>query len=194
MSTEGRLEPYCRYAGGLAVIVAIGGILLATLLDPGFSWFEDALSDLGVRPASARTFNGALVIGGSLGLVYVVGVWRVATNLPERLVAGTIAFAMISMAGVGVFVVGHPLHAPAAVGFYLLATLAFVVDGIDRRHTTTGRATLLVALGHLAVWATYANGLWPGAGLALPEFVGALLISAWILWLGPWPVLAARQR
>lgn len=194
VSSTLRVDESLRFAGVLAILVTIGGILLATVLDPGFSWFDDALSNLGVRPVSAPIFNGALVLGGGLGLVYTLGLWRVATNRLERLVAGTVGCAMLSMVGVGVFVIGHPLHAPAAVGFYLLVTLAFFLDGQDRNHTTSGRASLGLAIGHVVVWLTYAYGLWPGSGLALPEFVGALLLTGWILWLGPWPVLASRER
>ena len=64
------MHSYARHAGTIAPILALGGILLATMVDPTFSWTHDALSDLGIREESALVFNGALVLGGGVGAVY----------------------------------------------------------------------------------------------------------------------------
>ncbi len=179
-----------RAAGGLAIVAALGGILLATALDPGFSWTGDALSDLGVREPSALAFNGGLVVGGLFGVGYAIGLWRLADGRLARLAALLFAGSMIAMAGVGAFVSGHPLHLPAALGFYLAVTAVFVVDGLDRRDASTGRTTLGLAPIHVLAWVTWLAGLWPGvSGLALPELVGAVLFAAWVLALGPLAVV-----
>lgn len=182
-----------RVAGGVATVVAVGGILLAIALDPTFSWTGDALSALGVRERSALAFNGGLVLGGVVGVAYAVGCWTAATTRLARLVAVAVGLSLASMAGVGVFDLTHDLHAPVAVGVYLFATVAFALDGIDRRDEPTGRVALALVPIHVVAWATWVAGYWPGAGLALPELFGALCLAAWVWVVGPRPVVEVRR-
>ena len=197
-----------RLLGAIATALALGGIALATLLDPTFSWTGDALSDLGVRERSAPVFNGGLILGGLVGLGYAAGLWRVnrkpsakgrdpPVGRPSafgrspafgRFRALVFGLAMVAMAGVGLFDLTHPLHAPAAIGFYTSVTATFAVDGVARRGRPTGRITLAFVPIHVAVWATFLAGLWPVTGLALPELPGALMLAAWVWVVGPLPV------
>ncbi|MFC5279773.1 DUF998 domain-containing protein [Halorubrum rubrum] len=200
-SVEGPSPTAARLLGAVATLAALGGILLAVLLDPTFSWTADALSDLGVRDRSAPAFNGGLILGGLAGLGYAAGLWvrgrESASSAVGRLRAIVFAFAMVAMAGVGVFDLTHPLHAPAAVGFYLLVTVVFGIDGVTRRDGRTGRTALSFVPVHVAVWATFLAGVWPVTGLALPELSGALMLAAWVWLVGPLPVvrrLSVRDR
>jgi hypothetical membrane protein len=180
-----------RALGAAATLFALGGIAAAVLLDPTFSWTSDALSDLGVRDRSAPVFNGGLVLGGVAGVGYALGLWRSAAGRGAlgAARAGVLALALLALAGVGAFDLTEPLHGPAAIGFYALVTVAFAVDGVARRASASGRVVLAFAPVHVAVWATFAAGWWPVAGLALPELPGALLLAAWVWALGPLPVL-----
>ncbi|QUO48432.1 DUF998 domain-containing protein [Halorubrum ruber] len=180
----GRVAAAC---GAVATLSALGGIALAVLLDPTFSWTADALSDLGVRDESAVAFNWGLIAGGAAGVCYAVRLGR--TGRPFR--ALLLALALVSMAGVGVFDLTEPLHGPAAIGFYGLVTLVFAVDGWVRRGEATGRVALAFAPVHVAVWATFVAGWWPVTGLALPELPGALMLAAWVWVVGPAPVVEA---
>ncbi|WP_281194176.1 DUF998 domain-containing protein [Halorubrum sp. F4] len=181
-----------RVLGAVATLAALGGILLAIRLDPTFSWTTDALSDLGVRGRSAPAFNGGLVLGGLAGLGYAAGLWgRGHADMPVRLRAIVFALAMVSMAGIGVFDLTRPLHGPAAVGFYLLVTVVFGIDGTVRRNVTTGRIALAFVPVHVAVWASFLAGFLPVTGLALPELPGALMLAAWVWLVGPLPVIRA---
>ncbi|EMA58317.1 DUF998 domain-containing protein [Halorubrum lipolyticum] len=184
-----------RALGAAATLFALGGIAVAILLDPTFSWASDALSDLGVRDPSAPAFNWGLVLGGLAGVAYAVGLRRSAARggRTAAVRAAVLALAMIAMAGVGAFDLTEPLHGPAAVGFYALVTVAFAVDGLARRGTATGRVVLAFAPVHVAVWATFAAGWWPVSGLALPELPGALMLAAWVWALGPLPVLGPAE-
>ncbi|MFC5134022.1 MULTISPECIES: DUF998 domain-containing protein [Haloferacaceae] len=189
---EGPSPTASRVLGAVATLAALGGILLAIRLDPTFSWTTDALSDLGVRDRSAPAFNGGLVLGGLAGLGYAAGLWgRGQADMPVRLRAIVLALAMVSMAGVGVFDLTRPLHGPAAVGFYLLVTVVFGIDGTVRRNVTTGRIALAFVPVHVAVWASFLAGFWPVMGLALPELPGALMLAAWVWLVGPLPVIRA---
>ena len=180
-----------RLLGAVATLLALGGIAAAVRLDPTFSWTSDALSDLGVREPSAPVFNWGLILGGAVGAGYAVELRRALDSAVAALRAAVFALAMVAMAGVGAFDLTEPLHGPAAIGFYGLVTLAFAVDGVARRGTTTGRLALAFVPVHVAVWATYAAGWWPVTGLALPELPGALALAAWVWVLGPLPVLGS---
>lgn len=166
-------------AGALAPVVALGTILLATALSPTFSWARSALSDLGVTPASALAFNGGLVAGGVLALPLAL----VLATDGRSVLAIALGLTTVSMALVGVFRSGHPLHFPVALGFYLGATLTMLIDGIgsiraDRRAwglTATGLAVV-----HLGAWIAWSAGVRPGSGLAIPEAIGAVLFAIWV--------------
>ena len=190
-----------RLLGAVATLLSLGGIAVAIRLDPSFSWTGDALSDLGVRDRSAPVFNWGLLLGGLVGVGYAAELGRAALVAGDesgrsgrgRAVAGlraaVLALALAALAGVGAFDLTHPLHGPAAIGFYLLATVVFAVDGVARRGTTTGRIVLGFVPVHVAVWATFVWGWWPVTGLALPELPGALMLAAWVWAVGPAPVL-----
>lgn len=62
-------------AGVAAPLVALGEILIATLVSPSFSWASSALSDLG-RPGAptALIFNWGLIGGALLALPFVARV------------------------------------------------------------------------------------------------------------------------
>lgn len=183
-----------RALGATATLLALGGIAVAVLLDPTFSWTSDALSDLGVREPSAPVFNWGLILGGAVGAGYAAELGRALDSPAAALRAAVLALAMVAMAGVGAFDLTEPLHGPSAIGFYALVTVAFAVDGAVRRGTTTGKAVLAFVPVHLAVWATFVAGWWPVTGLALPELPGALMLAAWVWLLGPAPVLGAATR
>ena len=201
------IETRARLLGAVATVLSLGGIAVAILLDPTFSWTTDALSDLGVRDRSAPVFNWGLILGGLVGVGYAVELGRGALSESERrpgsgpggavravaaLRAIVFALSMIAMAGVGAFDLTHPLHGPAAIGFYGLVTVVFAVDGVARRGTTTGRIAFGFVPVHVAVWATFVWGWWPLTGLALPELPGALMLAAWVWAVGPVPVLTGE--
>ncbi|QLG27537.1 DUF998 domain-containing protein [Halorarum halophilum] len=162
-------------AAGVGTVLAIVG---ATALAPWFSWSANALSDLGVAGGTAPLFNGALICGGLLALPYAWALHREGDG-QSPVPAVTFALAMLSMAGVGAFPAGTPLHFPMALAFYLLLTVTLVADGVRRRQSPTGRAALVAAAVHVLGWAAWLAGVRPGPGLALPELLGALLFVGW---------------
>lgn len=173
-----------RLAGAAAVAVALGGILLATALSPTFDWQASALSDLGVAPATARLFNGSLVVGAVVGAPYAWALWTAAPGTLGRLRAVGYLLAIAGMGGVGLAPAGHPFHVPFAVAFFLFAALTAVVDGVARFRLTNGK--LAVVAGVLAVFVWPAWLLWlAGGGIAVPEFVGAALFGLWVVRLSP---------
>ena len=166
-------------SGTLAPAVALGSILLGTLLSPTFSWTGNALSDLGVTPTSALAFNGGLVAGGVLALPLA---WVLAAD-GRPILGAVFGLTAVSMALVGVFRSGHPLHFPVALGFYLGATATMLVDGIGALRANVrawGLAAVGLALVHIGSWVAWSAGVRPGSGLAIPEAIGAVLFAVWV--------------
>lgn len=173
-----------RHSGPAAVSVTLGGVLVATVLSPTFSWQASALSDLGVTPETAWLFNGALVVGGVVGAPYAWALWSAAADPLSHLRAATYLLALGSMAGVGLVPAGRPLHLPLALAFFVLAALTAIVDGVARLRLRSGKLSLLTGVLAPTAWPAWA--LWlHGIGIAVPEFVGAMLFGIWVAWLSP---------
>lgn len=177
-------------SGAGAVVVAIGGILLATAVSPAFAWRANALSDLGVTASAAGTtatvaiFNGGLILGGLLGIHFAAVCYRTAEDGWGRSVAGLLGLTLALLSLVGVFPMGTRPHLPVAAGFYLLLSFTLWADAVvtarrgeSRWLLVSGSAGTVNALGWV-VWGTTAEPFYEG--LAVPEFVGALALGAWV--------------
>jgi hypothetical membrane protein len=192
-----------RGSGGIAVGVTMVAILLATLLSPAFAWSGNALSNLGVAGTEAGTpltvalFNGGLILGGLVGLVFAAVLARSTPTLGGRVVGLLFGAAMMLMGAVGVFPQDQPLHFPVAVGFYLFLSLSLWADGlVSLRRCWRERAVAGLALGtvNIAGWLAWGlTGDVTRPGLAIPEIVGALALSAWAVWVSR-GLLAGRWR
>lgn len=174
-----------RLSGPVAAAVTIGSILLATGLSATFRWETSALSDLGTVGATSWLFNGGLVLGCLLGLPYGWALWTAAADRLGSIRAGAFVAALLSMAGVGLFPAGETLHVPFAVAFFLLSALTLVVDGVARFRLPTGKLSLGAGITSPAAWPVWLLLVVPGGGIAVPEFVGAVLFAVWIIALSP---------
>lgn len=196
------------YFGLLAPAVALSMMLLATFIDPLFSWQSRSLSSIG--EATGRSlfalgtadqlafvlFNGGLLFGGLVGLPYIARLWSETVNGIEK--AGVVAFALslLFMTGIGYAYLDGPanaLHFPFAAGFFLVLTIALLVFGTGfalDRSTTAGVATMWLGIVHLLVWVFWVlleAMVWTGDGdtwtyFAVPEAVGAVLFGGWVIW------------
>ncbi|RDI72996.1 DUF998 domain-containing protein [Halopelagius longus] len=180
MRLSARSRRVARALGAFGSLVALGGVTLATVLSPTFSWPASALSDLGVRPPTALLFNASLAIGGAVALGYALALRR-----HSGVVAACYAVAVASMGLVGVFPAGTALHFPVAASFFVSLTATMVADGLARRGTRTGKLALALSAAHVVSWALWLRGVRFGPGLAVPEYVGAVAFAAWVVALSP---------
>lgn len=172
-----------QWAGPVAIAIAFVGIIGSTLLAPEFSWTGNALSDLGARGQStAPLFNWSLIVAGVVGLPFAWRVWIATERALQRVGVAVIAASLVAMALVGVFPLPAPAHGPVAIAFFLSFTYGLflvgsgdVLAGRPRR----GLAAIWLGVAHPTAWiVSLALGV---DGIAIPEFVGSVLLAAWVL-------------
>ena len=180
--TTSRNSRFLRMAGLCGVIAPLLSFSLifhAVAISPWFSWQTNALSDLGVyRHASALLFNAALISGGVLTVVLVIGVgqWvgpgslgRVGTALS---LVGAVALGLI-----GVFPENYlGLHWLSAFTYFLVTPIGYALLGAEiwrKGRRAHGAAAISAAAAALLVMF-----LMPHGGLAVPELVSSLVLSS----------------
>lgn len=183
------IEDALPYIAVLAVGYTIGSILLATAISPSFVWQENALSHLGVTTTDAGTtttailFNGGLVGGGLVGVMFASFLYRLLADTGRQVVVVLLGVTFFMSSLVGVFPTGTAPHFPVAITFYLFITLTLWTAGVvwfrdgDRRwagvSVAAGTGNILVWVG----WFTLAEN--PDA-FAVPEILGAAIFSVWV--------------
>ncbi|MGB9676555.1 MAG: DUF998 domain-containing protein [Candidatus Bathyarchaeales archaeon] len=175
--------------GILTPIIAFTCILTAIALYPSFSWTDKALSDLGIVEGGAVSmiFNGGLMVSGILALAFAIGV----QNYLDKSIIGKIGaflFALdaIALIAIGAFPEKTAPHYPASLAFFALFPIAMLFIGIvliKKNEKPMAAFSFLAALFSIAIWVfQYTVGF--GKGVAIPETLTSLAVSAWALVLG----------
>ncbi|AFK23285.1 DUF998 domain-containing protein [Pyrococcus sp. ST04] len=149
-----------RFLPILTAIYFIIGLIIVIHKNPWFSFMRNALSDMGsLKNPNGWMFNSYIIGLGFLGLI-------TAKVLNRKI----LQIAMLFLILVGVFPEEKPLHTPSAVLTYLLSFLDMALYGIK----WIALGTFLVMIGLIKV----------GVGLAVPEIFGAVIILAYMIYLG----------
>ena len=178
--------------GGLCGIVGpiltLAMVIASTIFSPWFRWDTNALSELGVGEVSLL-FNTAVIVGGLLNFLFALGIREYLPR--EKLVNTGVALIMlgsISLALVGFFTVSYPtLHGIVALAEFTLAPIGIILIGytskentIKKLSVTTGIAALIAIL----IFPIILLALPLKVGFAVPELIEALIVSAWIIFMG----------
>lgn len=178
----GPIEAVGHVFGIAAVLVATAGLVLSIAFTDQFRLQEHALSDLGAPSADAAwLFNGTVILAGLLALVFCLSIWRQIASRYQRGGVALFALSAVGAIGVGVFPLGHTLHVPAAVMFFVGVTTGLLVSGYaDWINDRPRRARVFINLGvlHILAWAF---AWWALEGVALPELVGIAAFGLWII-------------
>ena len=193
--------------GRPAVAVGVGVVFLATLLDPDFSWETRSLSSIGeangldvlalgsLDQVAFLLFNGGLLLGGLLGLLFVVGLGSVTDGTASTVGTAWGVLTLLGMAGVGIAYIDGPFGDfhflfASLLFFGLTFTMwtfgtAFVVRGDE----PFGIATLWASNAQVVVWIVWIlleamvftddGDTW--TYFAVPEFVAALAFGVWVV-------------
>lgn len=176
-------------AAGLCGVVAptLSWILIfsAVAVSPWFNWHTDALSDLGVYPrAGALLFNGALIAGGALTIVLVLGIGQwIGPGWLGRLGTMVALVGAVALGLVGVFPENYrALHWTVAATYFLITPVGYTLLGAEIwRQGRRAHGASAIAAG---VGAFVAIAFIPHDGLAVPELVAALLLTSRAFYMG----------
>ena len=181
-------------AGVITPLFTLSLIFSAITQSPWFSWHDNALSDMGVNTV-APLFNGALLIGGLMYLVFVIGFLR-WNGLHSRL--NKIAAVCLLAGAIGLFLVGvftedaGRIHYYVAATYFLATPLAYVLLGIDRlRRGQRLMGVLTIAAGLAAV---FMIGFVPHKRIAVPEILATIVLSAWTFSTGVQLLIEPEER
>lgn len=180
-STARRLA---TYSGILAAVVAFGVIFLTTTMAPWFSWPANALSDLGNpdRWALFWIYNYGLIATGALGAMFVLRSALASENLAHWASSFVMMVTMVDLAMVGVFHAGRDHHGLVSTIFFVSLTYGVMLYGtgdVMERDDRRGLALIWLGIFHVTQWALW-DPLPLGEGVAIPEFVGAIVVVAWM--------------
>lgn len=170
--------------GVLAPIITLTLIFVSIAWSPWFSWHDNALSDMGVS-ATPNPFNSALLIGGLLYFVFVIGFLR-WHGLRSRL--AKVAAAALIAGAIGLFLVGIFTEGAGRIHYYVAATyflatpaayVLFGVDGLRRGEKLSGLLTIAAGITACLMIAAV-----PHKRIAVPEILAAVIIGAWTFSIG----------
>lgn len=171
------------WTGVASSLVGFAAVLYATGLSPTFSWTANALSDLGAPgAATAGTFNGGLVAAGVIALPFAWVLFDAARHPVERLGAVLFAATVADLALIGAFPTGTALHFPLSVGYFTLLSVTLWTHGtgtVLAGNARRGLVSIWLGLGNTLVWVAWsAVGT---EGVAIPEFLGSVVLFAWVV-------------
>jgi hypothetical membrane protein len=179
---EGTLQRFAALGGPAMVVLWLGGILVATLLDPSFGWTSNTLAELGrAGQPSALVNDVSVVLGGSLGLLFLWRVWSESTNNVQR---SGVAFVglivlLLSVAQLGV---QNPWLELMALVFILFTLPALALHGsgdVFAGRPRRGVLSIWLGIVHILEWQVLSIIL--GLSSAIPAYVSLVLLSVWVL-------------
>lgn len=175
--------------GVLAPVIGFMCVLFAVASYSQFSWFDNALSDLGVvGGVTAVLFNFGLIVSGVLTFVFGLGLFAF---LHKKVlgVAGVLIFILDAWALtlIGIFPESaKPMHYYASVAFFVLFPVSMFLicaEFLSSSRIKMGLLTFVSATFAAIVWIIQFT-IRPVPGVAIPETLSALAASAWVVILG----------
>lgn len=166
--------------GILSPLIGFFLIFLSISLHPGFSWADNALSDLGAIWTVYNTvFNLGMILTGIVGLPFAVNLPKLTHGKIGSVGVLIFGLALISLISIGVFPEGTSPHHFVSVAFFSLGALGLTVLGIDelkgRRWAWSAFLLSIVTSGltSFLLLTTIPYDL----GAAIPEMIGAITFS-----------------
>jgi hypothetical membrane protein len=159
-------EKYYALFGLIGPLVAYIFIGISISQAPWFSWWNNALSDLGnALQKTAPYYNFGLLFTGLLIVVYVVTVfWKYAKYTSLFLFATAFSLQLVAAFDE---VYGN-LHGTVSVIFFVFLIMSCLVYAVEKR-SILGVLSFIVGLG---AWTLYWGKIYQ-AGVAVPEIISA---------------------
>jgi len=158
--------------GPLVAYIFIGAAIASA---PWFSWWDNALSDLGhaARIESAPCYNFGLAFTGFLVAVYAVTAFkRQARYASVCLAASAFMFQLVAVFDE----IYGTLHMIVSVLFFVFIGIASVVYAVEKKSPIAVAASVI----GIGSWGLYWAGLYK-AGIAVPEIISATAVASWVI-------------
>ena len=132
--------PKGNLIGFIGPMISFITIAASIAIQPGFSWSDNPLSDLGswfrtdlgeLQIVSAVLFNGGLIITGLMVLYFIIWLIKQIKHTPSKVALSIFACAAILLAGIGIFSEDYHLgHILTAGPFFLIIPIALGAIGV----------------------------------------------------------------
>lgn len=158
--------------GPLAAYFFIG---VSIILSPWFSWWSNALSDLGhsVDSDVASLYNFGLLLAGFFIIVYSITAFRDHAKYTSYCLLMS-AFILQLVATFDE--VYGPLHVRVSILFFVSLGFASIVYAVERK-SILALVAFVIGLGS---WILYSAGIY-SAGVAVPEIISSTVTVLWIM-------------
>lgn len=171
-----RGEKVFAYLGIIGPAIAFVSIFLSISLSPSFSWYRNALSDLGHAQRSnvAPIFNSGLLLSGFLTAIYAI-----KSLLNHAKYTGfSVAFSALMLQFIATFdEIYGTLHFIVSLLFFASAGVSCIIYFIESRKVLAIVAFLVGLLAWLLYWANIYE-----MGVAVPEIISAASITTCLIY------------
>ena len=158
--------------GVVGPILAYVSIAASIAFSPWFSWYSNALSDLGhsVKSEAAPIFNLGLLTTGFLMLVYTVAAFRKHAKYTSI----CLVFSAFLLQLIATFdEVYGSLHFVVSVLFFISIGITSIVYAVERKSLFA----LIAFIIGLVSWILYGMKIY-SAGIAVPETISSLAVAS----------------
>ena len=179
--------------GFFAPFIALIGIMVSIAISPNFTWWGNALSDLGhytrtdlgdLQLFSAIIFNTGLIVTGLMMLYFSISFIRKLGDDITKIGLLIFVASCIFLIAIGVFSENFsPTHFYVSVGFFLTFPFAMWAVMLSWLRFPNLRwfavVSLVIPFVSLLMWTDLGMGsIW--VGVAIPEIVTALSAIVWV--------------
>jgi len=177
-----------RVCGFITPLVSYGMIFLAIMNAPWFSWYRNALSDLGARPPSYLYFNSGLILAGFLEALFSIGLFLNLRGIVGKASAVILFADSIALMCIGIFPeTAGRIHFYVSVAFFLLYPIASILFGVHLlshgKDRLFGVLSVVMAFICLAIWFLVPWRSMGVTGVAIPEFLSSLVGCVWMIYI-----------
>ena len=165
--------------GILIPIVTLIIVIISAQMTSGFSWTDNAISDLGRVEAASDFFNYGLIFVGILLFIFSLGL--VVTLIEEKFATLMIFISSVFLILNGVFPLPSENHVYVSSLFFIAFPLGFFTLGfmLYKREFLIFRKMGFLALINVLIAAFSLVFLWTFDGIAIPEMI---IIFPGFLW------------
>jgi hypothetical membrane protein len=172
-------KKFTGYCGIIMPFVFLISILIAMIYSPWFKWTNNALSDLGSKGVSSLFFNNGLILAGTLGFIFSVGLIKI---LSTKIGGHLLAISSIALVFVGIFPVTiFELHYIASAAFFISLTIGILIIGISIRHNALDKKMGNIAISIAIISFISPVTLYFYGGIAIPEIIICFFIFLWYM-------------